>query len=661
MKEKVWNIPQPPVIPPELLRAGCTPLLAAVLAARGILTEPEARAYLGTAAPSPAQPPAPIPGTEATVARLTLARDRGETVAVYGDYDVDGITATCLLADCLTRFGINTLTYIPDRLEEGYGVNAGAIRRLKALGAALIVTVDCGITAVEETGYARSLGVDMIITDHHECQAELPDAVAVVDPKRPDLPGPDRDLAGVGVAFKLACALTGDDRAALERYADLVAVGTIADVMPLTGENRQIVKLGLEKIRSAPRPGLAALVELSGLNLARLNANSVGYTLAPRINAAGRLGQVGEAAALVMESDPDRAMAQAQALCDMNRQRQALEAEIWEQAAGMLAGFPPGRPIVLAREGWHQGVIGIVASRLSEAYQVPAVMISLDGDRGKGSCRSWGGFNLFGALAACEGWLDSFGGHALAAGLNIRRDKVDGFRQALWDYYAAHPPLGEESLDPDVLVTDPALLSMECVASLEAMEPCGNGNPRPVLCMTDALLTMVTPIGGGRHVRLQLEKYGQRYDCVWFSKTAAELSALPGDRVDAVFFPQVSEYRGRRNVQLMMSGLRRTDLEALCGGILAGSESGDHRLDRRQLAGLWRNLSAKCPCRVRLSRLGGLDERLHPAQIALGLRVLQELGLAQIALRDREAQILLVAWEDKTQLDNSPTWRRLNG
>ena len=660
MNEKIWNIPKAASVPEELLQAGCTPLLAAVLAARG-QTDPDwVRAFLATGPFVPSDPLS-MDGMADAAARILLARDRGETVAVYGDYDVDGITAVCLLSNCLKSLGIRTEIYIPDRLEEGYGLNTGAIDRLRSRGVTLTVTVDCGITAVAEAAYARAQGMDMIITDHHECQAELPDAVAVVDPKRPDLPGPDRDLAGVGVAFKLACALTGDDRAALERYADLVAVGTIADVMPLTGENRQIVKLGLEKIRSAPRPGLAALVELSGLNLARLNANSVGYTLAPRINAAGRLGQVGEAAALVMESDPDRAMAQAQALCDMNRQRQALEAEIWEQAAGMLAGFPPGRPIVLAREGWHQGVIGIVASRLSEAYQVPAVMISLDGDRGKGSCRSWGGFNLFGALAACEGWLDSFGGHALAAGLNIRRDKVDGFRQALWDYYAAHPPLGEESLDPDVLVTDPALLSMECVASLEAMEPCGNGNPRPVLCMTDALLTMVTPIGGGRHVRLQLEKYGQRYDCVWFSKTAAELSALPGDRVDAVFFPQVSEYRGRRNVQLMMSGLRRTDLEALCGGILAGSESGDHRLDRRQLAGLWRNLSAKCPCRVRLSRLGGLDERLHPAQIALGLRVLQELGLAQIALRDREAQILLVAWEDKTQLDNSPTWRRLNG
>ncbi len=660
MKEKAWNIPQPPVIPRELLQAGCTPLLAAVLAARGILTQAEARAYLAAEPPSREDVP-PLPGMDATVARLRQARDRGETVAVYGDYDVDGITATCLLADCLTRYGIHTLTYIPDRLEEGYGVNAGAIRRLREQGAGLIVTVDCGITAIAETEYARSLGVDMIVTDHHECQAELPAAVAVVDPKRPDLAGPDRDLAGVGVAFKLACALTGDGEAMLDRYADLVAVGTIADVMPLTGENRRIVRRGLDMLRTSPRPGLAALMELSGVNLARLGANAVGFTLAPRINAAGRLGRVEDAAALVMESDPDRAMVLAESLCEMNRQRQALEAEIWDQAVDMLAGFPRGKPIVLARSGWHQGVIGIVASRLTEAYQAPAVMISLDGDKGKGSCRSWGGFNLFDALAACGEHLESFGGHALAAGLNIRAGDVDNFRQALWDYYEAHPPLGEESLDPDVLVTDPALLSMECVASLESMEPCGNGNPRPLLCMTDALLTMVTPIGGGRHVRLQLEKAGQRYDCVWFSKTAAELGAAPGDRVDAAFFPQISEYRGRRSVQLMMTGLRRTDLAALCARILAGGGIGDHRLSRTELAGLWRSLDGRCPCQTHLSRLGSLDSRLRPAEIALGLRVFTELGLANVSLRDDQVQIMLVAWQSKTDLDRSPTWRQQNG
>ena len=659
MKETAWNIPAAAHIPDALLKAGCTPLLAAVLAARGIVTEDAAHAFLAEG-PFVPDDPMLLPDMDAAVARLHLARERGETVAVYGDYDVDGITSTCLLAEFLRGGGVKTEYYIPDRLEEGYGVNTGAIDALKARGVSLIVTVDCGITAVDEVAYARSLGIDMIITDHHECQAELPAAVAVVDPKRTDAVCPNRDLAGVGVAFKLACALAADRKATLERYADLVAVGTVADVMPLTGENRRIVKLGLEKLRTSPRPGLAALIELSGLSADRLGANSVGFTLAPRLNAAGRLGRVMDAAELVLAEDPVRAAELAQALCDMNRLRQQLEADIWEQAVDMLAGQTVTGPIVLAREGWHQGVIGIVASRLAEAYRVPTVMISLDGGKGKGSCRSWGGFNLFDALAACQEHLDSFGGHAMAAGLNIHPESIDTFRQALDTYYAGHIPQGEEGVSPDILIDSAALLTMECVESLEALEPCGNANPRPVLCVTDAVLTMVTPIGGGRHVRLLLEKFGQRYDCVWFSKAASDLGAVAGDRVDAAFFPQVSEFRGRRNVQLVMSGLRRTDLDTLCREILAGRSFGDHRLTRSELVGLWRSLTDRCPCRMKLSRLSHLHERLHPAQIALGLRVLEELKLAQVYPDGEDVEIMLIAWEVKTDLDRSPTWRKIH-
>ncbi len=656
MKEKLWNIPDSAPIPEALLQAGCTPLLAAVLAARGMTTGPEARAFLAAGPFVPADPMR-LADMDIAVARIRQAKAQGETVAVYGDYDVDGITATCLLAGFLQDWGVKTEFYIPDRLEEGYGVNTGAIDRLRSRGVSLIVTVDCGITAVAETEYARRAGVDMIITDHHECQAELPGAVAVVDPKRPECDGPDRSLAGVGVAFELACALDGDSQAMLERYADLVAVGTIADVMPLTGENRRVVKRGLEKLRTAPRPGLAALMELSGVGPERVGANSVGFTLAPRINAAGRLGRVEDAARLVLERDPARARVLAEALCDMNRLRQQLEADIWDQAAGMLAGQVRGGPIVLAREGWHQGVIGIVASRLADAYQVPTVMISLDGDRGKGSCRSWGGFNLFDALAACGAYLDSFGGHALAAGLNISRENIPSFREALAAYYAEHIPQGEEGVSPDVTIDSAEMLTMECVESLEALEPCGNGNPRPVLCMTDAVLVSASPIGGGRHTRLQLEKFGQRYDCVWFGRAVSDLGAVPGDRVDAAFFPQVSEFRGRRSVQLVMSDMRRTDLAALCLRILDGGSFGDHRLTRTELGRLWRALSAQCPCRMKLSRLSRLDPRLHPAQIALGLRVLRELKLVQVDPDGQDVDIMLIAWEAKTQLDRSPTWR----
>ena len=656
MKERTWNIPEAAVIPERLLQAGYTPLLAAVLASRGIVTEAQARDFLDDGPPRLADPFL-LADMDAAVARIRQARDRHETVAVYGDYDVDGITATCLLTEYLRSAGMTVRSYIPDRLEEGYGVNTGAIDRLHEAGVTLIVTVDCGITAVRETAYAASLGVDMIITDHHECQAELPAAAAVVDPKRADRPGHGRALAGVGVAFKLACALSGDSAAILRRFSDLVAVGTVADVMPLTGENRTIVKAGLEKLRTAPRPGLAALMELAGVNAARLGANTVGFTLAPRINAAGRLGQVQCAADLVLEQDPDRAMALAEELCDMNRQRQQLEAAIWDEAAEMLAGQTVTAPIVLAREGWHQGVIGIVASRLSDHYQVPTVMISLDGDRGKGSCRSWGGFNLFDALAACGEHLDSFGGHALAAGLNLRRESIGPFRDALAAYYAAHPPAGEEGLSPDLHITDPALLTMACVESLDTLEPYGSGNQRPTMCMTDAILADVTSIGAGKHVRLTLEKFGQRYECVWFGRRAADLDLAVGQEVDAAFFPQISEHRGRRSVQLLMVDMRRTDLEGLCRHILDRGGPCGCRLARPELVRLWRTLEGQCPCRVRLSRLSGLDRALHPTQIAMGLRVLSELDLAAVCPDGQDVEVRLIAWKDKTDLNRSPTWR----
>ena len=656
MKERTWNIPGPAAVPQALLRAGCTPLLAAVLACRGIVTADEAKAFLDDGPPK-LDDPFLLADMDAAVRRIRRAKDQNETIAVYGDYDVDGITATCLLTEYLRSAGMTVRSYIPDRLEEGYGVNTGAIDRLRDQGVTLIVTVDCGITAVDEAAYAAEHGVDMIITDHHECQAALPPAAAVVDPKRTDGGGVGRALAGVGVAFKLVCALDGDGPAVLDRFADLVAVGTIADVMPLTGENRAIVKEGLKKLRTAPRPGLAALMEATCVNAERLGASTVGYTLAPRINAAGRLGKVQCAAELMLEQDPDRARALAEDLCEMNRQRQQLEAAIWDEAAEMLAGQSDGAPIVLAREGWHQGVIGIVASRLSEHYQVPTVMVSLDGDKGKGSCRSWGGFNLFDALAACEEHLDSFGGHALAAGLNLRRENIGPFREALAAYYATHPPIGEEGLSPDLLVTDPALLTMACVESLETLEPYGTGNQRPTLCMTDAVLADVTPIGGGKHLRLSLEKFGQRYECVWFGKRLADLGLTAGQEVDAAFFPQISEHRGRRSVQLLMVDMRRADLEGLCRHILDRGGPCGCRLSRPELVRLWRALEGRCPCRVRLSRLSELDGRLRPAQIAMGLRVLSELDLTAIRTDGPDVEIRLVAWTDKTELDRSPTWR----
>lgn len=659
MKNKVWNIPVTGPIPAELRRAGYPPLLAAILAVRGIKDPEEAEAFLSDDSFSPADPMA-LTDMDAAVARIRRAMEQHEMVAVYGDYDVDGITAACLLTEYLRGTGLAAETYIPDRLTEGYGLNTVAIDLLHRKGVTLIITVDCGITAVEETEYARSLGVDMIITDHHECQTELPHAAAVVNPKRPGSVYPDRNLAGVGVAFKVACALAGDDEIMLAKYAQLVAVGTVADVMPLVGENRQIVKIGLQQLRDTPRPGLAALMELSGVTAGRIGAGAVGFTLAPRINAAGRLGRTDRAAALMMEWDPAAARKLAEELCDMNRQRQLLEADIWNNAIGLLRDSAVTGPIVLAREGWHQGVIGIVASRLVETYQVPVVMISLEGEHGKGSCRSVSGFNLFDALSACGDCLESFGGHALAAGLNIRAENIDDFRRALHQYYIAHPPAGEDGLALDLAVDDQSLLTMECVDALTALEPWGNGNPRPALCMLDAQLSSVTAIGGGKHIRLRLEKFGRLYDCVWFFQEPGDLDAAVGQRVDAAFYPQISEYRGRRSVQLLMIDLRRAEPEALCRQIIfgAGSPEREYALDITAMRALFRAVSRQGRLRAGLAYLGAIVPRLSGPQAAWGLRVLQEVALCSVRVCDREIEIRLEPWEGKIDLDRSQTWRK---
>jgi single-stranded-DNA-specific exonuclease len=282
----------------------------------------------------------------------------------------------------------------------------------------------------------------------------------------------------------------------------------------------------------------------------------VGFTLAPRINAAGRLGRTETALKLLSSKSREEAREWAQTLCALNRRRQELETAVWEDAVSALSGSTPESPIVLRSESWHSGVVGIAAARLAETYGLPAVMICVDGDRGKGSCRSFGDFNLFEALSACSGYLESFGGHALAAGLTIRRENINGFRQALAEYYRRNPPSEKGALAPELLITDPAVLSMAGVESLAALEPCGCGNESPLLCMTDVLLESVIPIGGGRHLRLKVSKQGARFDCVFFSHSAQALGLEAGETADICFTPQINTFRSYRSVQLLTAGLR---------------------------------------------------------------------------------------------------------
>lgn len=659
-----WSIPYDPALSPdELESAGYSPLLARVLASRGYDGRDSA-AELLEAGRDMLGDPFELDGMAEAAARIKKALASGEKIAVYGDYDVDGITSTCLMTDYLRRRGANTLYYIPDRIEEGYGVNPDAVTSLAKKGVTLIITVDCGVTAVGETETARALGVDMVITDHHECREALPAALAVVDPKRPGACGKSRELAGVGVAFKLLCALDGSAGRILDEYADLVALGTIADVMPLTGENRCIVHSGLDKLARSPRPGLRALMDEAGLDARRMTATGVGFSLAPRINASGRLGKAYIAAELLLTDSPSRARELSAELCQLNRDRQELELSIWEDAVGRIGGTRPTRPIVLSSDRWHQGVIGIAASRLTEAYHVPAVMICTDGEKGKGSCRSYGGFNLFEALQSCSELLESYGGHASAAGLNIKPQNIDAFREKLGEYYDRSPGDSESVLPIDVWINSPELLDMRCVQDLDRLEPCGNSHPTAELCITGAILDSVTPIGGGKHLRMRIRKFSQSYDAVFFSKTAEELGLRAGDYVDCAFNAQINEFRQRKTVQLLMTDIRRHDLSA-AEAVLDGEMPPEARAaapSRRDFVRIWRSVVS----------LGGRIDRSLPAalemlapemwdvRLCLCLKVFDEMGLARVGYEDARLRIECIRNAGKVDLGDSVILRTLD-
>ena len=681
MRYKQWKIAHPsPEGRAQLERAGIPSLLACVLSARGV-TEPEQAWKLLTPGEEPLLDPMLLKDMDRAVLRVGRALKTGELMAVYGDYDVDGITSTCLLTDCLTRLGGRVRSYIPDRLEEGYGLNEEAVLHLAQQGVTLIITVDCGITAAREVEFARELGIDVVITDHHECKQAIPEAAAVVDPHRPDCPYPFKGLAGVGVALKLAMAAAGPDRAGLvfREYADLAAVGTVADVMPMTGENRTIVQTGLAALAHPRRVGLAQLMEEAGLGDKPVTSVSIGYTLAPRINAAGRMGQADLAAELLLTRDPGRAAALAQELCALNRERQTIECEIFQECVQRLERRPQSGIILLADEHWHQGVVGIVASRLAEKYACPAFMVCLDQGMGKGSCRSWGGVNLFHLLTQCQDLLEGFGGHAMAAGFTVREENIPALERRLRQL-VLEERAGEEL--PSLLEIDAAVLpqelTVEAVEALDALEPCGAGNPRPVLVLTGAHVISAAQVGRGRHLKLRLEGRGVPLDAIFFSVDGSELGLTPGCRVDVAFYPQINDFRGVRSVQLQVVDLRhamtRAQLEQSIyekyrrGEPLSPQEAQSLLPTRAEFVCLWRYLERQCAGQTFLedtlariaqksARSGGQSER--PNHTLVCLEVMEERGLISLERQSGRVQITLHRLEHKVDLNASAILRRL--
>ncbi len=663
----------------RLCAGGISPLTAAVLCSRGYDTLEKAEVLLGNNAPL--EDPFSLPDMGKAVERIRLAIAQQEPMAVYGDYDVDGITATCLLTDFLRQSGADCRWYIPGRIEEGYGLNAPAIQQLYAQGVRLLITVDCGITADDEAALCRSLGMDLIITDHHECKGTLPPALAVVDPQRKDYPHTGPQLAGVGVAFKLAAALFGDQEAVLHRYCDLLCLGTVADVMPLTGENRRFVSDGIAAMRPPTRLGLCALIQECGCAQKQITASTVGYLLAPRINAAGRMGRVELAVELFMTDNPDRAAELAAALCQLNRQRQEVEAAIYADAVHRLEALPTPPPaIVMAGEDWYQGVVGIVASRLAEDYGRPVFLICLDGEKGKASSRSYGGFPLFSSLETLSPLLESYGGHELAAGFTIHRDQIDAFRTAVcalaeeYQLHAAPPALQIDCAVP------PEILTQSNVERLDELEPCGAACPRPIFFMSGLRVEQLSEVGGCKHLKLRLRRGRYLFNAIFFSMTQHRAAIAEGDTVELAFSPQINEFRGIRSLQLNLVDIRpdaqtraiherdRALYDRYRNGDPLSPEEADTFLPlRSEFVSVWRYLVSR-------SKRGALDEdhaclvrqivRASDApttclRTQICLDVFSERGLIQMEPTHRMVHITLTAGAEKVKLENSKILIRL--
>ena len=688
MKFKKWTIGTPKEQDVALLRgAGYPYLLSTVLAARGISSAEEAAEFLDRER-SLTTSPMLMRDMDKAVERIQRAIAGGETVAVFGDYDVDGITSTVLLLDYLKSCGVNCLRYIPRRIEDGYGLSCDAIQGLHDQGATLMITVDCGITGNEEVAFARSLGMDVVVTDHHECKETLPDAVAVVDPHRPDCPYPFKHLAGVGVALKLVMALGGENRedALFARYCTLAAIGTVADVMRMEGENRTIVSCGLEALPHTDFVGVHALLKESGLLGKPITSIQIGFVLSPRINAAGRMGKADLAADLLETSDPARAEELARQLCDLNRERQAVEQAICADAVSKIQSLRSEErsALVLSSENWHQGVVGIVASRLSEKYSCPSFMIHLKDGTGKGSCRSYGGFNLFAALESCADLLDGFGGHELAAGFTIQEGNIDAFRQRMNRYVrsASGGELPVSSLDIDAAITCPGDVSLSEVEHLSQLEPYGAGNPRPTFALLGATVDAVQSVGQGKHLKLRLSKGTCRFDAIFFSVTEEECGVAAGMRVDAAFYLQANTFRGNTTLQLQLIDIRLSltpsrheaaDLELLdrlvAGGPLTAQETSRLNASREQFGAYWVLLERRL-------RQGKAEEDLLPflRQLAaqagggesflragLALRVFDERGLLSMNQEGGRLTLCLNPIQGKVDLFASPYLSRLRG
>ena len=692
-----------------------SPVTARLLCNRGYTTSEAARLFMACDS-HVWHDPFLMKDMKLAVRRILDALDRHEKIAIYGDYDVDGVTSVTSLQLYLKSLGADVMCHIPSRTKEGYGMSVPVIERLAQERVDLIITVDTGITANKEIAHARSLGIETVVTDHHECHAELPDCAAVVNPHRPDCDYPFKELAGVGVVFKVICACEAERKqlsyhealdTVADQYIDLVAIGTIADVMPLCDENRFIVSRGLSILEHTDRPGLAALLDaISGNGNIRpasgtapqkprrkVNAGLVGYGIAPRINAAGRISHAMKAVELLLAESQAVAIPLAEELCSINTQRQAEENRIAEKAYRMIdeqlmnAEVQP-RILVLEDDDWMQGVVGIVSSRVTEKYGLPSILISFDGalhgdpsedDIGKGSGRSVKGLNLVDALSDARELLVRFGGHELAAGLTVRRGNIPAFREKINQYAARYltDDMTAVRYEADCEVTM-AEMTMTLAEEIDTLEPFGVSNPMPTFMMKDVTVQKIIPLGNGKHTKLVLYADGYMMQAVWFGMAASRLPVLVGDKADVLFQLNINEYQGVRSLQMILQDARvsetyakacRSEVERF-EDVMAGAPiSPEENIipSRDDIACVYTLLRGDARLgyhtfvdRDLLTRIKAGGGQVDYVKMRLSLCILHQLGVCRIEEPNQGIFVFDVDFSaPKTSVDSSPLYRRL--
>lgn len=539
-------------------------LMARIMINRGADTVYKAKAFLDTRLEL-LHDPYLLKGMDTAVKRILKAVECREKICIYGDYDVDGITSTAVMIRTLRKLGTDAVYYIPSRLEEGYGLNVGSVSRLEELGVSLIVTVDCGIKSNDAVAYANSLGMEVIVTDHHQCEGELPDACCIVNPQRHDCTYPHKGLAGVGVAFKLASALLKECGcgAFAKELLDIVLIGTVADVVPLLDENRIIVKNGLKKIVKTNNKGIKALLEVCGLAGKELNTYHIAFMLAPRINAAGRIENASQCVELLLTEDSLRAMEIARKLDSDNRERQAIENEILSSATSIIeksADLAKDRALVLCGEGWHIGVIGIVASRLVERFYLPAFVMSREGELCKGSARSISGFNIFEAMSRHSELFEKYGGHEMAAGFTIKTGNVDELRACM--SREVEKVMGKERPLPEILVDyrlEPGDISLDTVRRLKELEPFGAGNPAPLFVYRGLKVLSSKVVGNElKHLSLTVYDGENEIKCIAFNLGNMQKVLSIGKKIDIICSVENNNWNSHESVQLNVKDIRLT-------------------------------------------------------------------------------------------------------